>query len=624
MSELCVTFFKEQETLLYEPESEEENYFFQDFSEESSKNTKKKKRTIVHRVEDEPKKMFDLSSFAKDLHDNRLSVIQPRQSTIIMTEEDEKQLETLLQQRKQMGSSESLLVIRQPSPLPSIERKPSRHETIKEEEEEQIVPQLSNHHSAANSVSSTISTVSSHIIQEEDGMSEKIGTQKKITSFLYYFIDLLIEIDDPVEINIDPSSSSSPPRPPTITPQQEIPSPIAPPSLPPPPIPSLAATAATTTTTTTTTKTQPDLDLKSSKSTSSIQSNIKRSTSTTSNTIIKTPLNRKKSVLQEEAKSPRKSISMDNLKAIDIKPVKSPSRSLFGSLRQVSRSKTTSSGGHSSAFKGLVRNMSTSHKPTHGGMSRAAMAVIQHEQQQEKEPKRATSRLISQLISKAARHRNSNTSTKIVNKKENNTNRAQVVRRTIIYVQPDSLHDLLKNGGEGTKIASSRVSDGSLSPDDETVRSKEYVTATKVVRQTSVRKRVVNNPEDDKKRWQLKSMDEHDLAVPAKEEYMEGLELREMSDGSVIWGIVKQQGNRKSFFAPDNMYVEEDELPPPIPKRSPKRQVLADNDTDIYYSNEITLPNLLKMMEQQETHPGDELSVDDQLDEMMRILTSQQ
>lgn len=188
MSELCVTFFKEQETLLYEPESEEENYFFQDFSEESSKNTKKKKRTIVHRVEDEPKKMFDLSSFAKDLHDNRLSVIQPRQSTIIMTEEDEKQLETLLQQRKQMGSSESLLVIRQPSPLPSIERKPSRHETIKEEEEEeeQTVPQLSNHHSAANSVSSTISTVSSHMIKEEDGMSEKIGTQKE--NHLFYII----------------------------------------------------------------------------------------------------------------------------------------------------------------------------------------------------------------------------------------------------------------------------------------------------------------------------------------------------------------------------------------------------------------------------------------------------
>lgn len=36
---------------------------------------------------------------------------------------------------------------------------------------------------------------------------------------------------------------------------------------------------------------------------------------------------------------------------------------------------------------------------------------------------------------------------------------------------------------------------------------------------------------------------------------LEGLELREMDDGTVEWGIVKKQGNRKSFFAAHGMNV---------------------------------------------------------------------
>lgn len=473
----------------------------------------------------------------------------------------------------------------------------------------------------------------------------------------------------------------------------------------------------------------------------------------------------------------------------------SKSRSLFGSLRQVSRSKTFQSGNSGvSSIKGLVRNFSSSHQHHRAnqsaaasnrdstGMSRAAMAVIQHnvtkheqkratsvipdEKQdkcrsdnQEEQEKRQTrersrsdantgSRLISQLISRAtSASRSKKNSTKVVNMEANAAakKRAQVVRRTIIYVQPDSLHDLLKNGGEGSvkmpplpTPASSKparstvVSDGSLSPDDETVRSREYVTATKVSRQTSVRKRVVdmdndkcsplkdtmNNQDDQdtagdqlsrngsnsRRRWQLQSMDEDEM-IPTQRtrktnssssnednSYMEGVELREMSDGSVVWGIVKKQGNRKSFYAPNqkNEYEHiEDEVedvhgndyfqknvmkkslspspsvsrtaslsaaaPPPIPRRSPRRQVSnagtsanyisthsSKDDlttTDIYYSDEVTLPSLLKMMQGHTDVPSDEeealedeyafneramSSVDDQLDEMMRILTSQQ
>lgn len=480
----------------------------------------------------------------------------------------------------------------------------------------------------------------------------------------------------------------------------------------------------------------------------------------------------------------------------------SKSRGLFGSLRQVSRSKTHHHSGNAggvSSLKGLVRNFSTSHqaKPNSPsdsntstasdttGMSRAAMAVIQHnvakhEQKkaspvipdekkqdepslpaQQKTRQRAKSdanssgsRLIAQLLSRASssnKSRRSN-STKIVNMEQDSDakKRAQVVRKTIIYVQPDSLHNLLKNGGDGSSIKvppvprpakpqeinvetrNTFMSDGSLSPDDDTIRSKEYFTATKVSRQTSVRKRVVEAQEDNtadtttssplkestsafnnhtsaggmlsrngsRRRWQLQSMDEDDIlsttptshhSEEKEDNYMEGVELREMSDGSVVWGVVKKQGNRKSFYAPNKQnqleLVEDGEdnddeedaygeeyfrnkvmkksnnstppstqqqqqqqaLPPPIPRRSPRRQIPADpvlhtntnTKTDIFYSDQVTLPNLLRMMQDQHEYPGDiseedeqddmqqylfneraMSSVDDQLDEMMRILTA--
>jgi hypothetical protein len=456
-------------------------------------------------------------------------------------------------------------------------------------------------------------------------------------------------------------------------------------------------------------------------------------------------------------------------------PQQSKSRSLFGSLRQVSRSKTHHSGngsGSGSGIKGLVRNFSSSHKSSNSidrngnnssavdaGMSRAAMAVIQHNVSKHEQRKAAPvipqdntlssteptttkrsrsrtksdsanngSRLIAHLIARASSHTRKHNATKIVNMENEETaaakKRAQVVRKTIIYVQPDSLHDLLKNGGDGSSIKvpplpsnppprrpkintrNTMASDGSLSPDDETIRSREYVTATKAVRQTSVRKRVETSESNNssplaadtplsrqgsinnKKRWQLKSVDENELIQQQgggnnskhtsssssnssnssnnNNEYLEGVELREMSDGSVVWGIVKKQGNRKSFFAPNHRneyeHIEDEEEdvpppipnnqnkqhsntnslspPPPIPKRSPRRQVPATEKptTDIYYSNQMTLPSLLKMMQEQQ-HPGDDIdeydndddafneiamaSVDDQLDEMMRMLQQQ-
>ncbi|KAI8089472.1 uncharacterized protein BX664DRAFT_333089 [Halteromyces radiatus] len=229
-------------------------------------------------------------------------------------------------------------------------------------------------------------------------------------------------------------------------------------------------------------------------------------------------------------------------------------------------------------------------------------------------------RLLSNLLAKARSRRSPVKSTKITNV-QNETDdtttitdtkeRNKVVRRTIIYVQPDAL-DFMKEGHMPPvpppkfRNASS-ADDDRYSKDtmmDDTSSTVEYATATKLTRQTSRRKRLVeespnghrqqtlnpnNNNSDNHpggaqtKKWRLESVTEFGMdnktsnnspndLTKQEEGYsmdglydyyhnnnnnnnndsqsrLEGLELREMSDGSVVWGIVKKQGNRKSFFA---------------------------------------------------------------------------
>lgn len=125
-------FLDDEEDLLqeeYEPDSDtEENFFFQDFSgNDTSKPKKRPTNNLNGRRRRSQKVMskFDLSSFARDLHDHRLSVIQPRDSRIIMTEDDELELEKLLERQRQRmsvmtmsGSTDSLKII---PPLPSLD-----------------------------------------------------------------------------------------------------------------------------------------------------------------------------------------------------------------------------------------------------------------------------------------------------------------------------------------------------------------------------------------------------------------------------------------------------------------------------------------------------------------------
>ncbi|KAI7890394.1 uncharacterized protein EV154DRAFT_422065 [Mucor mucedo] len=672
----------------YAPEdSDEENYFFQDFST-TEKPVKKSSSRSNRRHPAPTAGKFDLSSFARDLHDHRLSVIQPRESRIIMTEDDELELEKLLlRQRQRMSmmtiNNESMDSI--PPPLPSLDLFKSHQ-----------LPALKN--------TSAIKSIPAELSVLQDIRKEPLEHDK-------------LQHQTPVQV--PPMHTAPPSRTPSIRPlaslsetrisahtqdtKRHSPSAHTAPKRTTPPPPSrtpsvrpLASVSESATRTSTmqnqekkthspppsrTPSIRPLASLSESSSISvpkfdpvkrSISTTSIRSNATTSTTRTRTRLTPIHDI--ESRQAARKSISMDNLKLVDDNEPSvtsaaldwingdatqdptsflyrkaatpqlaevAPKRSLFGSLRQVSRSKTHAGHGGVTSIKGLVRNFSSSHKQD-PGMSRAAMAVIQHNAKTE-EPRSTTAtksdaNLISNLISRASSGR-----TKVVNMEDAaKKKRAQVVRRTIIYVQPDSLHDMLKNnGGVPPPVPSmpSRntvLSDHSL--DDDT---KEYVTATKIVRQTSVRKRVVdtNQPsavsrETSGKRYQLKSVDEHALLNDAKHssssgssensDYLEGVELREMSDGTVVWGLVKKGGS-------STLDKEEERIPgspPPIPKRSPRRQ-----ETNVYYSDQDTLPHLLKMMQGQ--HPGDEedayefdqramTSVDDQLDEMMRILTSPQ
>ncbi|KAI8641650.1 hypothetical protein BD408DRAFT_483247 [Parasitella parasitica] len=823
----------------YEPDSDtEENFFFQDFSGNDNDKPKKRNPTKSNangrrqRLQKAANNKFNLSSFAKDLHDNRLSVIQPRESRIVMTEDDEFELEKLLERQRQRmssmttsGSTDSLKII---PPLPSSNSiKPhtntgtpsppasaSASSFAPDPEPDSLVmaqkiqdlgiekmPFMNSDHgsstansfSSANGGSSPANSNRGSYQPIEEGDSNKIAIESDEED-----VELTTMSKTPIALNLRPtannvhhytnqsrevlsnrSSSAASSSAKSDKDSQLRPSP---PSTPPlarlqdyekEPIESRFRKHETSKPAAVDDM-QANLDVDGSSVTSSALDWITEDNKSATSRIkelfpIQNQVGSAPSQQQQQSK-PQKS------------------RGIFSNFRQVNRSKTHSSTGGVSSIKGLVRNLSASHqsKPVNpldnstaaaaadtSGLSRAAMAVIQHNvakhgkkkapeekveiqpQPQKRRPRSKSdaisgsgSRLIAHLLSRASSANKSkrSNSTKVVNMEEESAakKRAQVVRKTIIYVQPDSLHDLLKNGGSSNnnfqipplsrlekpqetdvETRNTVVSDESLFLDDETIRSKEYITATKVSRQTSVRKRVVETQDGgsssnnsglsplqkatsthsentsaggmlsrngSKRRWQLQSMDEGEL-LPANnqqkpEGYVEGVELREMSDGSVVWGVVKKQGNRKSFYAPNKQneleLVEDGEdndeeedtrgedyfknkvmkksnssssisytsnaqyssSPPPVPRRSPRRDISGDHvhntKTDIFYSDQVTLPNLLKMMqEQQQQHeyPGDiseedeeEMhyamnekalsSVDDQLDEMMRILTT--
>lgn len=97
----------------------EENYFFNDFSAEAISSQKSKAQSKKRRASAKASKKLNLSSFARELNASRLSVIQPRESKIVMTEEDELELTRLLELQKQRISVYNNDATKLPSPTPS-------------------------------------------------------------------------------------------------------------------------------------------------------------------------------------------------------------------------------------------------------------------------------------------------------------------------------------------------------------------------------------------------------------------------------------------------------------------------------------------------------------------------
>jgi hypothetical protein len=115
----------------------DEDYFFKDFAESDTKggtsnivgndntntitaNRPKSKRYSRRHRSQKAMSRFDLQSFARQLHANRLSVLQTRQSRMILTEEDERELDKLLARKHSLDHTFPLPATPLPPPVPSL------------------------------------------------------------------------------------------------------------------------------------------------------------------------------------------------------------------------------------------------------------------------------------------------------------------------------------------------------------------------------------------------------------------------------------------------------------------------------------------------------------------------
>ncbi|KAI7854445.1 hypothetical protein BDC45DRAFT_508392 [Circinella umbellata] len=68
-----------------------------------------------------------------------------------------------------------------------------------------------------------------------------------------------------------------------------------------------------------------------------------------------------------------------------------------------------------------------------------------------------------------------------------------------------------------------------------------------ITRQTSI-KRQVSKRQVSKRHNNNSNTTNYDEEQQQQQKQLEGVEVREMSDGTVVWGVVKKLGKRKSFF----------------------------------------------------------------------------
>ncbi|KAI8886447.1 hypothetical protein K501DRAFT_331238 [Backusella circina FSU 941] len=655
----------------FEPDSDmEENYFFNDFSAEALSNQKLKIQNKKRRASAKANKKLNLSSFASELNASRLSVIQPRESRIVMTEEDELELSRLLELQKQRISIYNNDVSPTPSSSSPIPKLPV---AIKQDLLNDGYKPLKENNSKRRSSAFDIRSIRKPFGLKESNIEDQVKLdleQARTNNDIDYAPDTLQSVTEKPTVS---SSNVS-----QLVHQQG----------------STLSLASS---------------LKRSVSVNSTSSNLPLSPKMTQNHIQENASNHRISRIHNIS-GHRRSFSMDAMSvklelddSVDIEAWRWPginktqtndiisknstiepqvSRSLagplnktnsdqserdqeeeaetvhkehktfgiFGGLRSAARSRSNTG---SVSIKGFVRNLSTtnlgantkSEKRNERGMSRAAATALQHNDSKDelsnvkpsnieetleskpktkKERKRANSRasngggavrLLSQLLSRSSKQKKI---VKTINVEEkaasDSKKRAQVVRRTIIYVQPDSL-DFLKNtedrntgstfdkssafkndsfsppfasndgkielddsGLPSLASSNSSTSEGSTPVDDD--MADPCALTTKKASQLSVKKNVdrtsdisksssQSNPSSiDKTSTKRSGRNDNRAKSQASREshYMEGVELREMSDGSVVWGIVKKEGNRVSFFSPDshnntqyNCIIDEDQ-----------------------------------------------------------------
>lgn len=608
---------------------------------------------------------FDLAAFAHHLHENRLSVMQLRESNIQLSQEDELELLRLLKKRKSMAVSmatnednndtndpESSSVV-SPPPPPSLPS-PINNENIPER--------------PITKKPSLLLRKMHHMDDEE--IQRRKSVRKSLSMDAIHHVTALYDTPTPPSPQPvrSPSTQKSLLNEPSTTPSRSTPSLFA--------------------------SEQP-----------------------------KQRHQQQQQHVQPDTTEPTTSSAPSSSSSSS----RSRSIGLFGSLRQAKKA---------APFRGLVRNLSNAgsayrnrnrsasqqqqqqHQQHQDGMTPAAMAVMQHDKQIKDDsmtkdlsaikddihpPPQQDGGLLTHLLAKAGKATRRSNTTKTVNMQQQRSagglrqrrdkTKSRVIRRTIIYVPPDSLN-FMKNLNGSLSSSSDNSTNNNIPmpplPQDmidkiRQVDQRRRSKATSVATNTQQQENADGGYYDDESLYDYYQGGDDNSDTPQ----LQGLEVREMDDGTVEWGIVKKQGNRKSFYAHDNTVEhsrEDDEedgshgieehlrewmklnaqqqqqqqpshhesgsslSPPPIPRRSPRRRIDSSGEDhrrakhistitsskdastiDVYFAPQQTLPSLLQMIadstkeqelakerEKLELERMKQASVEDQLDEVMR------
>ncbi|ORZ09601.1 hypothetical protein BCR42DRAFT_423743 [Absidia repens] len=257
--------------------------------------------------------------------------------------------------------------------------------------------------------------------------------------------------------------------------------------------------------------------------------------------------------------------------------------------------RSLSSSSSSSSLRGLMRSLSTTatnhyrqqtpkmtpHMNEEDGLSRAAQAVAATTTNDNdklylcreeiiSEPSKADltnsldgqRRKISQLFSTAIKKAPSRRhTTKVVNMQQEaqSSSSKKLLRRTVIYVNPeneashhDFYADLLK------QYQPHRPAPTPPSPIQRYRYDKTLPPVPSTIEPTS--SSTQSSPRSSaSSHLSSSSTSSTSNTNKPKPSYLEGLELREMEDGSMEWGIIKKEGHRQSFFSMAHLQQNEEE-----------------------------------------------------------------